>query len=47
MQIDYVYPSLGDRTSPKEWVEKDKPDVNRERRRRVERDQGDAGAGGL
>jgi trimethylamine--corrinoid protein Co-methyltransferase len=27
MQSDYVYPSLGDRTSPKEWVEVDKPDL--------------------
>lgn len=27
MEKDYVYPSLGDRTSPKEWVENDKPDL--------------------
>ncbi|PSL20689.1 trimethylamine methyltransferase family protein [Shimia abyssi] len=27
MQIDHVYPTLGDRTSPKEWAEKDKPDL--------------------
>ncbi len=27
MQKDYVYPILGDRTSPKEWAEKDKPDL--------------------
>jgi trimethylamine--corrinoid protein Co-methyltransferase len=27
MEKDYVYPTLGDRTSPKEWVEKDKPDL--------------------
>lgn len=27
MQTDHVYPKLGDRTSPKEWVEKDKPDL--------------------
>ncbi|KIC27429.1 trimethylamine methyltransferase family protein [Leisingera sp. ANG-M6] len=27
MQVDYVYPALGDRTSPKEWVERDKPDL--------------------
>ena len=26
MQRDYVYPSLGDRTSPKEWQENGKPD---------------------
>jgi trimethylamine--corrinoid protein Co-methyltransferase len=28
MQRDYVYPRLGDRTSPKEWVEKGRPDLN-------------------
>ena len=27
MQADHVYPSLGDRTSPKEWAEKGKPDL--------------------
>ncbi len=27
MQTEYVYPSLGDRTSPKEWIERDKPDM--------------------
>ncbi len=27
MQSDYVYPALGDRTSPKEWVEIGKPDL--------------------
>lgn len=27
MQTDYVYPSLGDRTSPKEWAELGKPDL--------------------
>ena len=27
MQVDYVYPNLGDRTSPKEWAEKEKPDL--------------------
>lgn len=27
MQADYVYPELGDRTSPKEWAENDKPDL--------------------
>ncbi|WP_204114181.1 trimethylamine methyltransferase family protein [Shimia biformata] len=27
MQKDHVYPSLGDRTSPKEWAEKGKPDL--------------------
>ena len=27
MQRDHVYPTFGDRTSPKEWVERDKPDL--------------------
>ncbi len=27
MQADYVYPTFGDRTSPKEWAELDKPDL--------------------
>ena len=27
MQADHVYPTLGDRTSPKEWAEKGKPDL--------------------
>jgi trimethylamine--corrinoid protein Co-methyltransferase len=27
MQSDYVYPALGNRTSPKEWAENDKPDL--------------------
>lgn len=27
MQTEYVYPSLGDRTSPKEWAEIGKPDL--------------------
>ncbi|MDU8913092.1 trimethylamine methyltransferase family protein [Aestuariicoccus sp. MJ-SS9] len=27
MQTDYVYPSLGDRSSPKEWEEKGRPDL--------------------
>ncbi|SLN46383.1 Trimethylamine methyltransferase (MTTB) [Roseovarius albus] len=27
MQVDYVYPTLGDRTSPKEWAEIGKPDL--------------------
>ncbi len=27
MQADYVYPALGDRTSPKEWAELEKPDL--------------------
>ncbi|QYX57407.1 trimethylamine methyltransferase family protein [Roseovarius sp. SCSIO 43702] len=28
MQSDYQYPSVGDRTSPKQWVEIGKPDLN-------------------
>ncbi|MEP4195717.1 MAG: trimethylamine methyltransferase family protein [Aliishimia sp.] len=27
MQTEYIYPALGDRTSPKEWAELDKPDL--------------------
>lgn len=27
MQTDFIYPRLGDRTSPKEWVEKGKPNL--------------------
>lgn len=27
MQTEYVYPAIGDRTSPKEWAEKGKPDI--------------------
>ncbi len=27
MQTEYIYPRLGDRTSPKEWVEIGKPDL--------------------
>ncbi|MBK8457767.1 MAG: trimethylamine methyltransferase family protein [Phyllobacteriaceae bacterium] len=27
MQRDYFYPALGDRSSPKEWVEKGRPDI--------------------
>ena len=27
MEMDHVYPQLGDRTSPKEWAEKGKPDL--------------------
>ncbi|MGF1503298.1 MAG: trimethylamine methyltransferase family protein [Paracoccaceae bacterium] len=34
MQTEYVYPRLGDRTSPKEWVEKGRPDLVTEARRR-------------
>ena len=27
MQTEYIYPALGDRTSPKEWAENDRPDL--------------------
>jgi trimethylamine--corrinoid protein Co-methyltransferase len=27
MQTEYIYPSLADRTSPKEWVEIGKPNL--------------------
>jgi trimethylamine--corrinoid protein Co-methyltransferase len=27
MQREYIYPEIGDRTSPKEWVERGKPDI--------------------
>ncbi|WP_419911407.1 trimethylamine methyltransferase family protein [Hoeflea sp.] len=27
MQTEYIYPAIGDRTSPKEWVEKGRPDI--------------------
>jgi trimethylamine--corrinoid protein Co-methyltransferase len=27
MQTEYVYPALGDRTSPKEWAERGRPDI--------------------
>jgi trimethylamine--corrinoid protein Co-methyltransferase len=27
MQTEYIYPALGDRSSPKEWVENGKPDL--------------------
>ena len=36
MQSDYVYPALGDRTSPKEWVEVGKPDLNKKATERKE-----------
>ena len=29
MQTEYIYPALADRTSPKEWNEKDRPDLNK------------------
>ncbi|MFK7762637.1 MAG: trimethylamine methyltransferase family protein [Roseobacter sp.] len=36
MQADHVYPSLGDRTSPKEWVENEKPDLIQKAKARKE-----------
>ena len=35
MQRDYLYPTIADRTSPKEWIEIDRPDIVLEARRRV------------
>lgn len=36
MQKDYVYPALGDRSSPKEWEELGKPDLQEKATRRKE-----------
>jgi trimethylamine--corrinoid protein Co-methyltransferase len=36
MQADHVYPALGDRTSPKEWDERGKPDLIDKARARKE-----------
>ena len=36
MQADHVYPALGDRSSPKEWEERQKPDLIRNATRRKE-----------
>ncbi|MFD2738715.1 trimethylamine methyltransferase family protein [Sulfitobacter aestuarii] len=36
MQVDHVYPALGDRTSPKEWQERGKPDLIERARARKE-----------
>ncbi len=36
MQTDYVYPALADRSSPKEWEERDKPDLIAKARMRKE-----------
>ena len=36
METDYVYPALGDRTSPKEWEENDRPDLIENARQRKE-----------
>ena len=36
MQSDYVYPTLGDRTSPKQWAEIGKPDLNKKATARKE-----------
>jgi len=37
MQKDYVYPDVGDRTSPKEWVEQDRPELITTARKRLAR----------
>jgi len=36
MQKEYIYPEIGDRTSPKEWVEQDKPVLNVTARQKVD-----------
>ncbi|MEM7317582.1 MAG: trimethylamine methyltransferase family protein [Pseudomonadota bacterium] len=36
MQADYVYPTFGDRTSPKEWAELNKPDLVQKAKARKE-----------
>ncbi|WP_227269369.1 trimethylamine methyltransferase family protein [Roseobacter weihaiensis] len=36
MQADHVYPTLGDRTSPKEWDENNKPDLIKKAKARKE-----------
>jgi len=37
MQAEYVYPEVGDRTSPKEWIEQGSTDVNQRARAVTER----------
>lgn len=36
MQKEYLYPELGDRNSPKEWYEKDRPDLLTEATKKVD-----------
>ena len=36
METEYIYPALGDRTSPKEWQEADRPDLLKNATRRKE-----------
>ena len=36
MQKEYVYPDIGDRTSPKEWIEAGKPELLQTARKRVD-----------
>jgi len=36
MQKEYLYPEIGDRNSPKEWYEKDRPELLREAKKRVD-----------
>jgi trimethylamine--corrinoid protein Co-methyltransferase len=36
MQKEYIYPDIGDRTSPKEWFERDKPELNKTARKKVD-----------
>lgn len=37
MQKEYIYPEIGDRTSPKEWNEQDKPILNVTARQKVDK----------
>ncbi|MBX2879730.1 MAG: trimethylamine methyltransferase family protein [Granulosicoccus sp.] len=37
MQSEYIYPSVGDRSSPKEWFERDKPNLNVSAQKTVEK----------
>ena len=41
MQIDHVYPNMGNRMSPKEWAENDKPDLVAKAKARKEEILGD------
>jgi len=36
MQTEYVYPALGDRSSPKEWLEMERPDLLENAKKRKE-----------
>jgi trimethylamine---corrinoid protein Co-methyltransferase len=36
MQTEYLYPTVGDRTSPKEWEEKGRPSILEKAKRKLE-----------